>query len=157
VTPDEEPTSDPLAGVDPEHVLFLTGWASRHGATVTFAGECGLGRKCVGVLAGHAYLDYGHLHGLFGHDEDKWALWWTPEDSYHKRDCMAVLGRGPDAVAQLYEWAKWLDGHGWTVTNSYRQPKDHLDAAFHGLTEARLMPPDAPATGPAGGPDAHQA
>lgn len=133
-----ESTTDPLDGVDPEHVLAITRWATRHGAVADFAGTCGIGRDCVGVKIGGNYLDYSHLYDLEP-QPDPWL--WTPEDSYHKYDCMAVLGRGPGAVAQLYEWVKWLDEHGWTVSEEYREPKDGLDAVFHGLSTPKLMPP----------------
>lgn len=137
--PQPELDDNPLAGVDPEHVQFLTAWAAKHGATVAFAGTCGLGRECVGVLIGGAYLDYSHIYDLL--DGDRWNLWWQPEDAYHKHDCMAVLGRGPDAVAQLYQWAKFLDEHGWSVAQEYRQPSSYLDGVFHGLSMPKLMPP----------------
>ncbi|HEU5429509.1 MAG TPA: hypothetical protein VFU74_21700 [Actinocrinis sp.] len=128
--------------LNPEHVLFLTNWATKHGATVTFNGECGFGRECVGILIGSQYLDYSHLWDLWGNDDSGWEmLWWAPEDAYHKHDCMAVLGRGPAAVEQLYEWAKFLDGHGWTVTSEHRQPTGMIDAMFHGFSTPRLMPP----------------
>jgi len=104
-------TSDATAldGVNPEHILYLTQYATRHGCTVTFAGTCGFGRPCVGILLGGNYLDYSHLYDL-DPQPDPWL--WTPEDAYHKHDCMAVLGHGPAAVEQLYTWAKWLDEHG---------------------------------------------
>jgi hypothetical protein len=125
--------------LNPDHVLFLTDWAARMGAVVDFAGTCGIGRECVGVLIGHSYLDYSHLWET-DHDED---AWWAPEDAYHKHDCMAVLGRGPAAVAQLFEWAKWLDEHGWTVESEARRPDSMIDAMFHGFSTPKLMPPVA--------------
>lgn len=134
--------------LNPDHVLFLTDWATRMGAVVTFAGECGFGRECVGVLIGSAYLDYGHLYDLFRGDENRWSHWWTPKDAYHKHDCMAVLGRGPEAVAQLYDWAKWLDEHGWTVSSTPYQAATVLDAMFHGFSTPTLMPPKTPAEAP---------
>lgn len=133
-----EETTDPLAGVDPQHVLAITAWAARHGATAQFAGTCGIGRDCVGITLGSNYLDYSHIYDL-DPQPDPWP--WTPEDAYHKHDCMAVLGHGPGAVAQLYEWVTWLDQHGWSVTEEYREPKDSLDAVFHGLSTPKLMPP----------------
>lgn len=142
-------TADALDGVDPEHVLFLTRWAAKHGAVVDFAGQCGFGRECVGVKVGGTYLDYAHLWDLFGRDQARWASWWTPEDSYHKHPCMAVLGRGPGAVAQLCAWAKFLDGHGWRVVEEYREPANALEAVLHGLSTPKLMPP-APQAADAG-------
>lgn len=129
--------------LNPDHVLFLTEWATRNGAVVTFTGECGFGRECVGVMIGNAYLDYSHLYDLFGRDETKWALWWAPEDAYHKHDCMAVLGRGPAAVEQLYQWAKFLDEHNWTVSSESRQPTHVVDAMLNGYSTPILMPPVA--------------
>lgn len=131
-------TADPLDGVNPQHILAITHWATRHGATPTFNGTCGFARPCVGVTIGGNYLDYSHLYDL-DPAPDPWL--WTPEDAYHKHDCMAVLGHGPAAVAQLHEWVTWLDEHGWTVSEEYRNPKDALDAVFHGLSTPKLMPP----------------
>lgn len=130
------------ADLNPEHVLFLTNWAAKHGADVTFNGTCGFGRECVGVLIGGQYLDYGHLWDLWRDYQGKWdELWWAPEDAYHKHDCMAVLGLGPAAVEQLYEWAKFLDEHGWTVAEQSRRPDHMLDAMLHGFSTPMLMPP----------------
>lgn len=134
---------NPLDGINPEHSQFLITWAAKHGAVVNFAGECGFGRECVGVLVGGSYLDYSHLYDLFRGDRARWAEWWAPEDAYHKHDCMAVLGRGPGAVEQLYQWAKFLDDHGWTVGLEARQPDSVLDAMLGGFSTAMLMPPAA--------------
>lgn len=117
----------------------MTEWAAKWGGALQLNGTVGFGRECVGILLGSAYLDYSHIYDLEPQPE-----FWAPEDSYHKHDCVAVLGHGDDSIDQLYEWVKWLDGHGWTVEEVSRQPSHALDAIFNGLSTPRLMPPAEP-------------
>ena len=119
-----------------EHVMYLTEWAARWGATFQPVGEVGFGRECVGILHGTSYIDYSNLWEVAPGTE-----FWTPEDAYHKHECLAVLGRGDDAIGQLYAWVKWIDEHGWTVATEGRTPANDIDALFNGLTVTRLIPP----------------
>lgn len=117
-----------------EHIVFLTEWAARWGAHLTIAGTVGIGRECVGIVQDSSYIDYSDL--------TTGAEFWTPEDAYHKHDCVAVLGRGDQAVAQLYDWVKWLDDHGYTVETVARNPSSGLEAILNGgLSISRLVPP----------------
>lgn len=109
-----------------EQVRYLADWAVRNDCQFKLEGEVGFGRECVGMLRGNSYLDYSHLWQEMPGEE----FWW-PQNAYHKHDCMAVLGRGPDAVRELYDWAKWLDEHGWTTQD--------VDALLHGLSTPRLV------------------
>ena len=111
-----------------EQIVYLTDWAARYQCSLQLNGQVGFGRDCVGILKDSTYIDY----------EDHPEIW-TPEDAYHKHDCLAVLGHGDEALAQLYEWVKWLDGHGWGVKNTYRQPTSGIDLAFHGITLPKLV------------------
>lgn len=119
-----------------EHIVFLTEWAARWGAHLQIAGTVGFGRECVGIAHDGSYIDYSGLTSQ--------AEFWTPEDAYHKHDCLAVLGRGDDAITQLHDWVKWLDEHGYTVETVARNPSSGLEAIIHGLSVSRLVPP-APA------------
>ena len=82
----------------------------------------------MGVLKDSTYLDYEDQRGI-----------WTPEDAYHKHDCVAVLGHGDDALEQLYQWAKWLDENRYGVEDVYRQPASNIDLVFHGISTPKLV------------------
>lgn len=125
--------------VNPGRIRYLTEWATRWSATLQLEGSIGFGRDCVGILKGSSYIDYMHIYDLEPQPE-----FWSPEDAYHKHDCLAVLGHGDDAINQLYEWVTWLDSHGWTVEVVDRQPDHALDAMFHGFSTPRLVPPTEP-------------
>lgn len=117
-------------------IVYITEWASRYGATLQLAGEVGFGRECVGVLKGGVYIDTAEIKGREAYQPG--GDWWEPEDSYHKHDCLAVLGRGGEALAQLYEWVKWLDGHGYGIEEVYRQPASDVDLALNGISLPKL-------------------
>lgn len=121
----------PEADVSREtQIVYITEWAARYKCSLQLNGQVGFGRDCVGVLKGGTYIDY----------EDHTEIW-TPEDSYHKHDCLAVLNHddADAALGQLYEWVKWLDGHGYGVEEVYRQPTSDIDLAFHGISTPRLV------------------
>lgn len=93
-----------------EKIEWMKKWCEENGLALTLEGECGFGRECVGVLASNAcYPDYA-WHNYDGDYErlDNNGDVWVPEDAYHKHDCVAVLGRGEKAEAQLYDWLKWF-------------------------------------------------
>lgn len=118
-------------------IVYITEWAARYGATLQIAGQVGFGRECVGVLMGGTYIDTADIKEREAYVEG--GDWWEPEDSYHKHDCMAVLGRGDSALAQLYEWVRWLDSHGYGIEEVYRQPTSQIDLAFHGISLPKLV------------------
>lgn len=133
-----------------QQIVYITEWASRFGATLQIAGTVGIGRECVGVLSGSSYIDTADVKDREAYREG--GDWWQPEDAYHKHDCMAVLGRGDDALAHLYAWVKWADEHGYGVEDVYREPSSAIDLAFHGISLPKLVRlPSAPSTpeGPA--------
>lgn len=75
-------------------------------------GEAGFGRECVGLTNGSNWVDYNptsypdHDYIKEFHDERFYDI--CPEDAYHKHNCIAVLGRGDNAVRQLSEWVDKL-------------------------------------------------
>jgi hypothetical protein len=83
------------------------------------SGVCGFGRECVGLTNGNNWLDYNptshpdydYVEGFY--DERLYDI--IPKDAYHKHDCIAVLGRGDDAIRQLYDWIVRLNELGATV------------------------------------------
>jgi hypothetical protein len=98
-----------------EKIEWMHRWASRHGMTLTLEGECGFGRKCVGVLHSGNYPDYED----WGFNGPSWSEnfppVWRPSDAYHKHPCVAVLGHGEAAEEQLYQWLKWFDDHNYRL------------------------------------------
>jgi hypothetical protein len=72
------------------------------GAQLSLDGECGFGRECVGILCNGNWVDYDYECGVP-----------TPDDAYHKHDCIAVLGRGEDAISQLYNWCRAFENAGF--------------------------------------------
>lgn len=71
-------------------------------------GECGFGRECVGLTSGSNWVDYNPSDAMTYenipefYDERLDEI--TPPDAYHKHSCIAVLGRGDDAIRQLSDW-----------------------------------------------------
>jgi len=109
-------------------IVYLTEWAGRYRCALQLNGEVGFGRECVGILNGGPYIDYADEAGI-----------WTPEDAYHKHDCVAVLGHGGEALEQLYRWVKWLDGNRYGVEVVYRHPSSDIDLVFHGISLPKLV------------------
>lgn len=110
-----------------DKISFMALWCAKHGVALQLQGECGFGRECVGISTGDKYPDYKW------HDEeyeraDTNGDVWTPADAYHKHPCVAVLGRGVDAEAQLYEWIKWFDDNGFTVEQGTQKVDPALGA-----------------------------
>lgn len=122
---------------------YLISWAFKQNARYQPEGECGFGRECVGILASN-----GHYPDWDGYEGDDYHTpgWVTPdaappdgvEDAYHKHPCLAVLGRDPEAVHQLYLWVRHLDEHGVGIKMLPRRPTAAIDAMFHGMEQAIL-------------------
>lgn len=122
-------TTDTAEAVIHRHKLeYMAMWAMRHKVALTLEGECGFGRECVGILTGDQYPAY-HWYDRESYDQlDDNGEVWIPEDAYHKHECVAVLGRGEKAEAQLYEWLKWFDEHGFTVETGLQEVDPKLGA-----------------------------
>jgi len=112
-----------------DHELeYMVRWAASNGATIQLEGEVGFGRECVGVLVGTHYPAY-----------DCSEMGFKPDDAYHKHDCLAVLGRGPNAERQLYEWIRWIDEHDGKIVVVDRKADNAIDLLFHGVTQAKVV------------------
>ena len=104
-----------------EKVAWLEQWATSKGCTLKTEGEVGFGRECVGIASGNegSYIDLVYYDADYR--EAPWSIPTTesvPEnipDRYHKHECLAVLGRGDDAIDQLYRWVRHIDAAGFTV------------------------------------------
>lgn len=94
-----------------EKIAWMQDWAERNNLTLQLESECGFGRECVGVLdpISESFPDYKWYDEKTRDDLDDNGDVWTPEDAYHKHPCVAVLGCGENAEAQLYDWLKWFE------------------------------------------------
>lgn len=98
-----------------EKIDWMINYAFRNKVFLELEGECGFGRKCVGITTEDHYPDY------YWHDKETWDRLdsngdvWIPKDAYHKHACVAVLGRGEEAESQLFEWLKWFDTNGFVI------------------------------------------
>lgn len=98
-------------------------------------GECGFGRECVGLSDGVNYVDYNpidmvkydYIKEFF--DERFYDI--APTDAYHKHNCLAVLGRGEEAIRQLADWVDKLNEIG-VVVAKYKTGATGLQAMFTG-------------------------
>lgn len=111
-----------------EKFEWMAVWAAKHGATLTVEGECGFCRECVGILVADVYPDYEWIDPKTYDRVDNNGKVWAPTDAYHKHPCVAVLGRGEAAEAQLYEWLKWFDAEGFKVETGSQAVDPELGA-----------------------------
>lgn len=109
-----------------EKIEWMAIWAAKNGLQLNLEGECGFGRECVGVLSGESYPDYEWYDEETYERQDENGDVWTPEDAYHKHPCVAVLGRGEKAEAQLYEWLKWFDENGFKLETGIQKMDPRL-------------------------------
>ena len=98
-------------------------------------GECGFGRECVGLMKVNNYVDYNPTDANCDYikefyDERLYKI--SPSDAYHKHNCLAVLGRGDDAIRQLSDWVDKLNELG-VVVDSYETGYTGLRALLSGV------------------------
>lgn len=118
-----------------EEIEFIRSWAGKNKLYLDTEGTCGFGRECVGVVYGDHYPEYD------GGDERVTPDYEDTPNYYHKTDCVAVLGRGPEAIHELYLWIKKLVDNGATVEIRDRKPDNVIDALFHGYQEPWVIVP----------------
>ncbi len=99
-------------------------------------GEVGIGRECVGLLMGGNYVNY-NPHNSETYEEmpeyyDDRLNAIAPEDAYHKHQCIAVLGRGEEAIRQLSDWVDKLKELGATIEQFPTGAKG-MQALFSGV------------------------
>ncbi len=98
-----------------EKVQWMALWCAHNHCELRLEGECGMMRECVGIIVNGSYPDYEWDDEKTYERLDDNGDVWTPEDAYHKHPCVAVLGRGEKAEAQLYDWLKWFDDNNFTI------------------------------------------
>lgn len=110
-------------------------FADRFKLTFEEEGECGFGRECVGLTVGENYVDYNpSTHPDYEYvkefyDERLYGI--PPENAYHKHNCLAVLGRGEDAIRELSEWVEKLNELG-AVVEKYATGATGIQAMLSG-------------------------
>lgn len=110
-----------------EKVKWMAYWAAQNGLQLKLEGECGFGRECVGVSVEETYPDYEWYDDDYNRIDPNGDVW-LPENAYHKHPCVAVLGRGEVAEAQLYEWLKWFDDNGFKLETGDQEYDKRLGA-----------------------------
>ena len=114
-------------------------FANRHKVIFDDEGECGFGRECVGFREDGGWIDHnpcsssGDYEKIAGFDcPDAYA----PDDvnSYHKHDCLAVLGRGDEAVIGLARWVQKMEAAGEVKLSRYATGATGLQAMLTGVT-----------------------
>jgi len=106
-------------------------------------GECGFGRECVGLTNGSNYVEYNptdsvnydYIKGFY--DERFYDI--TPPDAYHKHTCIAVLGRGDNAIRQLSDWVDRLTEIG-VVVEKYATGATGIQAMVSGVYNYAVKP-----------------
>ena len=95
-----------------EHKQRIQDFADKWGLEFLEEGECGFGRKCVGLAKGDRYIDYNpYDNSTFDFIDEYYSedlVDMAAPDAYHKHPCLAVLGRGEAAIVQLSEWVQKL-------------------------------------------------
>lgn len=126
-----------------EKLAWLEKWCSAHELTLDLEGECGFGRECVGVSDG--------MGGWVDYDTFDWdTMQRLPEqeglapgedapDAYHKHDCLAVLGRGEGAEAQLYAWVHRLAEAGVRIERNVPKNMPDFGSLFGQNTRTRVV------------------
>ncbi len=109
-------------------------------------GECGFGRECVGLTSGTSYIDYNpHKHPDYDQIEefyDERLSQIAPPNAYHKHDCLAVLGRGDEAIRELSDWVDKLNELG-AVVEKYSTGATGIQAMISGLVGHAVRIPKA--------------
>jgi len=118
-----------------EKHTWLALFASRIGACLDLEAECGFGRECVGLTTDGKFPDL---------PEDSTVP--LPDHAYHKHPCLAVLGRGEEAEAELYDWCRALEAEGFTKiivepNPDWKGKDDMIGALFGNHQIVRLARP----------------
>lgn len=119
-----------------QYIKNIQEFANKHKIVFEQEGECGFGRECVGLMHGDNYVDYNPTDDKTYEclpeflDERLYDI--APKDAYHKHNCLAVLGRGEEAIKQLSEWVDKLKELGVTVEAYKKTNTDLLNVMIHG-------------------------
>lgn len=121
-----------------EKIEWMAIWCAKNKLQLELEGSCGFGRPCVGVLTQGKYPDYYWYDSEYEREDNNGEVW-TPEDAYHKHECVAVLGHGQYAEEQLYNWLKWFDENNFKLEVSYRRVKSEIDYLLGNNISVRMV------------------
>jgi hypothetical protein len=126
-----------------EGIDYLKDFASRHGLVFDQEGECGFGRQCVGLRHGDNWVSHNPLNSSDYEPIEAMACPeardLAPPDAYHKHDCLAVLGRGDDAIEQLASWIRELEACGNVRVARYNTGAIGMQAMLSGTHGMALV------------------
>lgn len=113
-------------------------FAIKHKVIFDDAGECGFGRECVGFRDGNKWIDHnpcssGGDYNLISELACPAAYAPAGVNSYHKHECLAVLGRDDEAIIGLARWVQKLEAAGEVKIVEYETGATGVQALFTGL------------------------
>lgn len=113
-------------------------FANKHKLIFDDEGECGFGRECVGLRHGDSWLDHNPHSRSGDYDPIKELACdaaYPPDgvDAYHKRNCLAVLGRGEGAIEQLARWIQHMESQGKVSVRTYETGASGIQALISGV------------------------
>ena len=109
-----------------EKIVWMSDWCEKHDCSLSLQGECGFGRKCVGVIKHDVYPEYQYDLNEETYEYEHGNDVWIPEDAYHKHPCVAVLGRGEKAEDQLFQWLKWFEENNYKIQSIDQNETDPI-------------------------------
>ena len=128
-------------------------FAAQHKVIFEDEGECGFGRECVGFLTRWGtYLEHNPADASDNYRprEDLQCPVARPgpqaPNAYHKHDCLAVLGRGAGAVAQLAGWVHQMEAAGTVSVVDYATGNEGVAALLNGVFASAVMIAEEPAS-----------
>jgi len=118
-------------------------FAIKHKVIFDDEGTCGFGRECVGFTSGDKWIDFNpHSSATYEPIKECQSEHVSPPDgvdAYHKHDCLAVLGRGEDAVIQLAQWVKHMEAAGEVSIKDFATGAVGVQALFSGVMGRCVM------------------
>lgn len=112
-------------------------FANKHKIVFQDNGEVGFGRPCVGFTSGDNYIDYNPCsHPDYEPiPELQSKSVYAPDDvnSYHKHDCLAVLGTEDESIIGLAKWVQKLESNGTVEIVDYKTGATGIKAMISGV------------------------
>jgi len=119
-------------------------FALKHKVIFQDEGACGFGRECVGFNSGDKWIDHNpYSHGDSFEQIKEFACDAAEPpagvNAYHKHNCLAVLGRGDEAVIQLAKWVQSMEAAGDVKIVEYKTGATGIQAMFSGVFARTVM------------------
>lgn len=139
-------SGSPLSSADARAICER--FAIKHKVIFDDEGECGFGRKCVGFRDGGKWIDHNPCKSDGNYEPIKELACdacYAPSDvnSYHKHNCLAVLGRGlgrgDEAVIGLAKWVMKLEAAGEVKIVEYETGATGIQALLSGVCARAVM------------------